>query len=145
MAKTGRKSEDMRHVSFRMAADVHQDYIEIAQSRGVDLSAVLNWVLIEYWPVLLLRRAEHGAAMLRAIGANLPHPSVAGPDLQQTLAKVNDVIRQLQDVASKLWAHLGGGDRRQTAGDGSRVSLRWRTRGGRGGKQLPRRPPRVYT
>ncbi len=113
MAKTGKKTLDMRPVSFRMPADVHQDYVEVAQSRGVDLSALLNWVLVDMWPVLLLRRAEHGAAMLRAIGANLPPVTGAGPDPQETLAKVNELIGQLQGVASRLAVQLGGGERRQ--------------------------------
>ncbi len=113
MANAGKKTLEMRPVSFRMPADVHQDYVAVAQSRGVDLSALLNWVLIEFWPVLLLRRAEHGAAMLRAVGANLPQSMGAGPDPQETLAKVNGLIGQLQDVASTLAAQLGSGERRR--------------------------------
>src|SRR5438067_1619973 len=84
MDKTGKKSLDMKHVSFRMPADVHHEYLAVAQSRGVDLSAVLNWVLIEMLPVLVLRRAEHAAAMLRAVGVNLPQGTGAGPNPQET-------------------------------------------------------------
>lgn len=113
MARIGKKTLDMHSVSFRMPADVHRDYVAVAQSRGVDLSAVLNWVLVEHWPVLLLRQAEHGAAMLRAGGANLPQTMGAGPNPQETLARVDGVIRQLQDVASTLSAQIGGPERRQ--------------------------------
>jgi hypothetical protein len=113
MARTGLKTQDMRNVSFRMPTDVHQDYVTVAQSRGVDLTALLNWVLIEFWPVLLLRRAEHGAAMLRAVGANLPQTMGAGPNPEETLAKMNEVIGSLQAIAAKLSAQLGGRERRQ--------------------------------
>jgi hypothetical protein len=113
MAKPGRKTAEMRHVSFRMAADVHQDYVAVAEQRGVDLSALLNWVVVEYRPLLLLRRAEHGAAMLRAAVVGLPHGPGAGPDPQEALARVNGLIGQLQDVASKLSRQVGGEEGRQ--------------------------------
>jgi hypothetical protein len=112
MAKAGRKSEDMRQVSFRMPADVHQDYLAVAQHRGVDMSAVLNWVLVDYWPVLLLRRAEHGAAMLRAVGTNLPQLSGAGPEPRQALDRLLALIGELQDVASRLSLQMGMGGRK---------------------------------
>jgi len=114
MDKAGKKTLDMRHVSFRMPAEVHGEYLAVAQSRGVDLSAVLNWVLIEMLPVLLLRRAEHAAAMLRVVGVNLPQMTGAGPDPQATLDKMNAVIGQLQDVASKLAREVGSGGLRAT-------------------------------
>jgi hypothetical protein len=114
MTKTGKKTLDMRHVSFRMPADVHQDYVAVAQSRGVDLSALLNWVLIEYWPVLLSKRADHGAAMLRAVGANLPQLTDPGPDTQELIARFDGLAAQLQEVASKLLRHVGA-ERKQSA------------------------------
>ena len=67
MPKVGRKTQDMRHVSFRMPADVHKDYVAVAESRGVDLSAVLNWVVVEDLPLLCraleipLSQLLHGA------------------------------------------------------------------------------------
>jgi hypothetical protein len=113
MARTGRKTKEMRHVSFRMPADVYQDYIAVAESRGVDLSALLNWVAVEYRPMLLLRRAENGAGMLRAAVVGLPPGAGVGPDPQQALARVNELIRQLQEVASKLSAQMGSDDERR--------------------------------
>jgi hypothetical protein len=111
MAKARRKTQEMHHVSFRMPADVYQDYLAMAESRGVDLSAVLNWVVVDYRPMLLLRRAEHGAAMLRAAVASLPQTLGAGPDPQDSLRQVNELIRVLQDVASKLSQQVGGAER----------------------------------
>src|SRR5262245_2049399 len=115
MARTGRKTKEMKHVSFRMPADVYQDYVTVAESRGVDLSAVLNWVVAEYRPLLLLRLAENGAGMLRAAVVGLPQPAGVGPDAQQALARLNELISQLQEVASKLSAQVAGERTRQSA------------------------------
>lgn len=112
---TGLKTLEMRHVSFRMLAEVYRDYAAVAESRGVDLSALLNWVLVDMWPTLLLRRAEHAAAMLRAVGVNLPQVTGTGPDPQETLAKVEGLIRQLEDVASKLAVLVDGQGVRRAA------------------------------
>jgi hypothetical protein len=115
MAKAGRKTQEMHHVSFRMPADVHRDYVAVAESRGVDLSALLNWVAVEYRPLLLLSRAENEAAMLRAAVVGLPRGAGVGPDPQEALARVSEVIRQLQEVAAKLAMHVGAGEGRDAA------------------------------
>jgi hypothetical protein len=105
----------MRHVSFRMPADVHQDYVAVAESRGVDLSALLNWVVVDYRPMLLLRRAENEAAMLRAAMIGLPPEARTGPDPEEALTRLKEVIRQLQNVADKLAGHVGGEEKRRAA------------------------------
>jgi hypothetical protein len=103
MAKSGRnKTQEMKQVSFRMAADVYEDYVNVAAARGVDLSALLNWIMVEYRPLLLLRQAENVAGMLRAVAAGLPQHFGAEPEPQETLGKLNELIGQLQGVASKL-------------------------------------------
>lgn len=55
-----------KQVSFRMPADVYRDYAAVAGSRGMDLSALLNWVTSEYRPKLLREKAEHDEAMRSA-------------------------------------------------------------------------------
>ena len=75
---------------------------DVAKSRGVDLIALLNWVMVEYRPLLLLRRAEHGVAMLRAAATELPQRLAAAVDPRESLNKVNELIDQLLEVASKL-------------------------------------------
>jgi hypothetical protein len=102
MAKAGRKTQEMRHVSFRMPADVHRDYVTIAEARGTDLSAVLNWVLVEHRPALLLRHANHKAAMLRAALADPQQGEALASDPAPALDQVNDLIRQLQEVSAQL-------------------------------------------
>ncbi len=109
MSKSGWKSREMKHVTFRMTSDAHADYVAVARSRGMDLSALLNWVVSDYRPLLLMQQAEHDAAMFRAVAAGPPLSSGAGTDQQQALEKVNEVIRQLQDVAARLAASVGGG------------------------------------
>jgi hypothetical protein len=108
MARVGKKTLEMRHVSFRMAPDVYNDFVGVAESRGVDLSALLNWVVTDYRPLLLIRRAEHDAAMLRAATMGLPQTQGGGPDLQDALNRVNAIIAQLQEVATKLTVQVNG-------------------------------------
>jgi hypothetical protein len=113
MAKAGRKTEEMRHVSFRMLQAVYDDYVMVAEARGVDLSSVLNWVLVEFLPVLLLRHAEHVAGMLRAATAG---PGTADDaEAADAAARVNDLIRQLQELTALVRRRAGGGDRRRAA------------------------------
>lgn len=100
-AKPGRKTKEMHHVSFRMPADVYQDYVTVAEARGVDLSALLNWVVVEHRPQLLMRHAEHEMAMLRATTVGLPQ-TAQSPDQQEALSGFVELIRQLQEAAAKL-------------------------------------------
>jgi hypothetical protein len=105
----------MRHVSFNMPIDVHHDYITVAQARGVDLSAVLNWALVEFRPNLLIRHAQHMAAMLRAGAVGLPHGESASSASQEALTIARQLMSQLQEMAAML---AGGthGEQRQQAG-----------------------------
>jgi len=96
------KSQKMRAVSFRMLADVHQDYLMVAQSHGVDMSALLNWVLVEMWPVLLLGQFEYRTTLARALAVNLPPLAAEGTGHPEVAARLNALIGQLQDLARKL-------------------------------------------
>jgi hypothetical protein len=102
MARAGRKTQEMKHFSFRMRADVYQDYATVAEARGVDLSALLNWILTEYRPVLLSRHAQYMAALLSAAVAGLPQGVPRVPDNQEALAKAKELLAQVQEVASTL-------------------------------------------
>jgi hypothetical protein len=115
MAKGGRKSKEMKHVGFRMPLDVYQDYVMIAESRGVDLSAVFNWTLHEFRPTLLLKHAQHQTAMLRAAVADPEQNAVEGGDKPDPLAALNDLVRQIQELASILHARSCKDDDRLAA------------------------------
>jgi len=108
MAKPGRKVQDTKQVSFRMPTAVYEDYAAAAESRGVDLSALLNWVVVEFRPALLLREAHHASAMLQALAAlGLPRHTPTGSSIEEWTKGLNSLIAKLQDVASKLSAHTG--------------------------------------
>jgi hypothetical protein len=102
----GRKTE-MKHVSFRMPTEVHNDYVMVAESRGVDVSAILNWILIEYRPQALLMYARNAAAMLQARTVGLPQNLSAGPAPPEALRELEELIKLLKGVASKLSAQIG--------------------------------------
>jgi hypothetical protein len=109
MSKPGRKTQETKQVSFRMPADVYHDYAAAAESRGVDLSALLNWVVTEFRPALLLREAHHAGAMLQAaVAMGLPQHSPTGIDREEWAKALNNLIAKLQDVASKLSARVDG-------------------------------------
>src|SRR2546421_12258241 len=93
MAKSGRKAKGMRHVSFRMSEDVYDDLAALARARGVDVSAVLNWLLTEYHPTLVKKRAEHEKAMLEAATSReweQMEPTEAMRTLRGVLGKLQD-------------------------------------------------------
>src|SRR5438552_19157779 len=98
----------MKHLSFRVPADVHQDYVAVAESRGVDLSAVLNWLLTEYRPLALLLRAKNDALMLQARVAGLSPGAIDTPAPAETLRELKELIVRLQEVVEKLAKRAGG-------------------------------------
>jgi hypothetical protein len=62
MPKRAQKSQETRPVSFRMPLDVYNSLSAVAEARGVDLSAILNWICAEHLPILLLRQAKQRSA-----------------------------------------------------------------------------------
>src|SRR5947209_13198614 len=75
MPKRAAKGQETRPVSFRMPLDVYDDLAGVAEARGVDLSAILNWICAEYRPVLLLKQAVQQAGMLHAKVTDLREPT----------------------------------------------------------------------
>jgi hypothetical protein len=102
MAKAGRKTQEMKHIGFRMPLDVHRDYVTVAESRGVDLSAILNWVLNEFRPALLLKHAQHQAAMLRASIVDPQKGGAENDDKEEAITSLNGLIRQMQELTILL-------------------------------------------
>lgn len=46
------------HVSFRLLDSAHRELAHIAEARGVDISALLNWIITGALPELLRQEAE---------------------------------------------------------------------------------------
>jgi len=115
VAKSGRKTEEMRHVGFRMPVDVHRDYLAVAEARGIDLTALLNWVTAEFRPLLLLKHAEYHAGMLRAAIVDPQQSQVDDANAANAIASVNDLIRQMQELSAVLQRRSGGENARAAA------------------------------
>jgi hypothetical protein len=91
----------MRHVGFNMPLGVYQDYADVAATLGVDLSAAFNLALAEFRPLMLLRKARHDAAMLKA-AATVPMAETAGANAEEVLGAIGSLIHQLQGLAAAL-------------------------------------------
>jgi hypothetical protein len=93
-----------------MPGEVFDDLAAVARSRGVDVSAILNWILAEYRPVLLKKRAEHEKAMLEAVAAREWEKHESPDDAIRVL---RDLLRKLQDEYAELSRQfLDSGQRR---------------------------------
>jgi hypothetical protein len=69
------------HISFRLPADVHRDLLRAAQVLGQDLTSLLNALIAEARPALMLRVADiekRQAAAQRALAEATP-PDEASP------------------------------------------------------------------
>src|SRR4051812_9403737 len=67
--KRAEKRQEARAFSFRMPGELYDDLTAVARAQGVDVSALLNWILAKYRPALIQQRAEHEKAMMEAIAA----------------------------------------------------------------------------
>jgi hypothetical protein len=109
--RTGERQE-FRSFSFRMPQDMFDDLAAIARSRSVDMSGLLNWILAEYRPILLKKKAEHEKAMREAAAARewekADSPAAA-------LHKLGDLLVKLQDEYAAM-AERVVGKRQRRAG-----------------------------
>ena len=109
--RTGQRQE-VRSFSFRMPKDIFDDLEAIACHKGVDVSAMLNWILAEYRPVLLKRKAEQEAATLEAARsrewAGIESPAEARRMLR-------DLLRKLEDEYAALSKRVLDEDERRAA------------------------------
>jgi hypothetical protein len=114
MPKPGRKA-DHKHIGFRVPLDLYNDYLTVAEARGIDLTALLNWVLAEFRPVLLLKHAQHQAAMLRVHLID-PYKSPAEDGQESAaLASANSVLQQMEQLAAILQNRPVNEEARRTA------------------------------
>src|SRR4051812_17850650 len=104
MPKRAQPTSETRQVSFRMPLAVYQQMSEVAEARGIDLSAVLNWICVEHLPHLLQKEAQRKKMLLEAVQAaiQLSLPSRQGADSSEALGIVRELLKQLQDVHGSL-------------------------------------------
>src|SRR4051812_37061850 len=99
MPKRTEDRPQSRSFSFRMPRDLYDDLAAIAIWRGVDVSALLNWILAEHRPLLLKRRAEQEAATLEACESRV---WAKKPSTAEALQSLRDLLRQMQDEYARL-------------------------------------------
>ena len=116
LGRTAAQIEADRYAELReesiLNRDVFDDLEAVACQRGVDVSGVLNWILNEYRPILLKRKAEQEAALLEAaacrVWAKMPSTSEARKALR-------DLLRQLEDEYARLSKQMLDEDERRAA------------------------------
>jgi hypothetical protein len=111
MAKRTEKRQEARSFTFRMPGDVFEDLAAVARARGVDVSAMLNWILAEYHPMLVKKRAEHEKAMLDAVASR----EWEAHSPEEALRILRDLLSKLQDEYSELSRQLLSSGTRQAA------------------------------
>jgi hypothetical protein len=87
----------------------------VAAGRGVDLSAVLNWICVEHLPQLLQKEAERKRALLRATLVQLPDTLASEAGSEEALSLVREILRQMQDVYASLSKRVLEEDERKSA------------------------------
>jgi hypothetical protein len=112
MPKRTSERPESRSFSFRMPRDLFDDLEAIAKWRGVDVSALLNWILAEYRPILLKKRAEQEAATAEACASRV---WAGKPSTSEALQAVRGLLRELQDEYARLSRQALDEDEREAA------------------------------
>jgi hypothetical protein len=76
-------------VSIRIPETIYSDLAALAQARGIDISAILNWIIADYHPTLKLK--TNPSASLSS-----------GPGTGEALRIVGALLTQLQETYEAL-------------------------------------------
>src|SRR5437588_5926560 len=98
MPKRTEKRPEARSFTFRLPGDLYDDLAAVARTRGVDVSAMLNWILAEYRPYLIQKRADHEKAMSEAAASR--EWEKKGP--VEALRMLRELLGKLQDEYAAL-------------------------------------------
>jgi hypothetical protein len=85
-----------------MPVTVYNELSAVAEERGVDLSAVLNWICVEQLPHILRKEAERKQALLQATAAKVPNALASEAGTGEALGLVRELLKQMQDVYAGL-------------------------------------------
>jgi hypothetical protein len=96
MART-EKLHEARAFTFRMPGEVFDVLSAVAKARGVDVSAVLNWVLSGSMPNLIREKADHEEAMMK----------VATSKVWARHSSPGEALEVLRDLLAELQAEYG--------------------------------------
>ncbi len=113
MTEKTKKRQEARSFTFRLPGDLYDDLAAVARSRGVDVSAMLNWILAEYRPTLLKKRADYEKAMTEAVAAREWEKKDSPAE---SLHALRDLLGRLQDEYTALSKRLLDKGERRAAG-----------------------------
>lgn len=113
MTQRAQRSYKTRSVAFRMPLHLYNEFSAVAESRGVDMSGLLNWMCAEYRPTLLKKRAEYEANMLEAMQASLRENLASPEGTRKALGALRDLLKLLQDMYAELTKRALDEDERQ--------------------------------
>jgi hypothetical protein len=115
MTVRAQRSPETRSVGFRMPLDLYNELAAVAEMRGVDMSGMLNWILSEFRPMLLTKKAEYEAKMLEAAAKDLRENLTAAGGTDKALGVLRDLLKQLQDVYAAVAKRALDEDARRAA------------------------------
>jgi hypothetical protein len=110
MPKRTEKRQEARSFSFRLPGDLYDDLAAVARARGVDVSGMLNWILSDYRPMLLKKRAEYEKALAEAAASREWEKADSPAEALRTL---RDLLGKLQDEYTALSRKVLGKDDRR--------------------------------
>ena len=102
MTQRAQRSYPTRTVAFRMPLGLYNEFSAVAESRGVDMSGLLNWMCAEYRPILLKKKAEYDAHVLGASKASLLENLDSPEGTREALGTLRDLLKGLQDMYAQL-------------------------------------------
>src|SRR5437588_8560236 len=104
MPKRTEKRPEARSFTFRLPGDLYDDLAAVARARGVDVSAMLNWILADYRPYLLQKRTEYEKSLSDAVESReweKKGPAEALRVLRGLLGKLQDEYAALSEQVLK--------------------------------------------
>jgi hypothetical protein len=115
LPKRASRGVETKTVSFRLPLTTYNELIQIADARNTDLTAIFNWMVSEYMPILLARQYDLERNLFASAVTRLP-VLLAGQDAGEARRTVDGLLQQLQTLSRELagmeTARKGGGGQR---------------------------------
>ncbi len=101
MPKRATRGVETKTVSFRLALTTYNELVTIADARNTDLTAIFNWMVAEYMPILRSRQYDLERNLFAASITRLP-AVLASQDVGEARRTVETLLQQLQSLSAEL-------------------------------------------